>query len=58
MKRSKSPLAIYSSTGPLERMLAALGFITPLLVNLECTTAKPKAGGCRFVFNTAAQQQT
>ncbi len=35
------PVRDYSST---ERVLAATGF-TPLLVNLESTTAKPKAGG-------------
>ncbi len=45
-KRSQSPLAIHFSTGLLERcsMLTATGF-TPLLVNLESMTAKPRADG-------------
>ncbi len=44
MERLQSSLAIYSISGPLERMLAATGFI-PLLVNLQNMTAKPRAGG-------------
>ncbi len=43
-KRSQSPLVIYSSTGPVERMLETPGF-TPLLVHLESMTAKPTAVG-------------
>ncbi len=43
MKRLQAPLAIYSSTGLLERMLAATGF-TPLLGNLESMTSKLKTG--------------